>query len=101
VAFSPKRAIPDADYLLQRAVTEADWARQAQSKTCAEIHHQLASCYLDRAFGEHCDVAPGKKTVPSSDAGSFLLSRMRGPDGGPKLEPIPDEFAELLARLDD
>lgn len=50
MGLSPKYDVADSDYLLARAATEARMADEAAVCGAAEIHHKLASAYLDRVF---------------------------------------------------
>ena len=58
MALSPSTQIADAEYLLRRAEAEAVQANTSTSRT-AEVHHRLASAYLDRLFGDAASVPAG------------------------------------------
>ncbi|PSJ36329.1 hypothetical protein [Allosphingosinicella deserti] len=51
MALSPSTQIADAEYLLRRAEAEAVQANTSTSRA-AEVHHKLASAYLDQLFGD-------------------------------------------------
>lgn len=53
MGFVASSSVPDADYLLERAVSEAKAAQQARDCRAAEAHHRLASSYLDLVFSRH------------------------------------------------
>ena len=47
-----KHVVPDSDYLLARAAAEVEMADRACSTKASDLHHQLASGYLARVFGD-------------------------------------------------
>ena len=51
--FSPKSVVPDFEYLLERATTEAELADRFPDTKAADLHLELANAYLARVFGDH------------------------------------------------
>jgi hypothetical protein len=53
--FFPKHAVPDCEYLLERATAESELAERAGTGKPADLHRQLASAYLSKVFDNEPD----------------------------------------------
>jgi hypothetical protein len=99
MGIQPKHKVPDSDYLLERGVAEANLAEAASSPESAEIHHKLASAYLDRVLVER---PPAPAEAPPSDRLALIREVL-----SPIARPLPcgaignpdPAFALLIARL--
>ncbi len=95
MGFAPFPGIADEAYLIARATAEANAAEVADRRVAAEIHHTLASCYLDKLFGNPPE-APAEKCDEEErdrvDAFRLAFQMLRtGFDDG--------DFDDLLLRL--
>ena len=98
MAFSPKCVVRDAEYLLERAATEVECAGHARSRKSAEIHHQLASSYLDRAFGS-AETGPSGQGLDGAETRRALFEGIRQRCDRTPLEAVSSEFETLLLCL--
>jgi hypothetical protein len=78
VGLSPKHDVADSDYLLARAASEARMADEASVCGAAEIHHKLASAYLDRVFiAPPSPAATGDRRNPDAGGSSAAIESAR------------------------
>lgn len=101
MAFSSKQRISDAEYLLTRAAAEADHAARAASMRSAEIHHQLASAYLDRVFGDVGNERGLLQRHGRVQACRAMFIGIRERIARQPADRIPEHLSELLERLSD
>lgn len=102
MGFYPKRSVPDADYLLRRAETEARLADRAKDEVAADAHHTIANTYLGRLFGD-----PGNETGktplsgPSFDSRTATMLAIRNAFRSERDTKAETPFSDIFSRLDE
>ena len=99
MAFSPKSVVWDVEYLLERAAAEVERADRARSTKSAEIHHQLASSYLDRAFGSAEGGGPPAQRVDRAGTRRALFEGICHQCDRTPVEAVSSELETLLLEL--
>ena len=98
MSLSPRSAVADGDYFLDRANAEIEAADRSPGDRASILHRKLASLYLDRVFGERAEPDPEWHPSPREKrqvlASPFML-----------LKPVEDAeteraFDNILRKLD-